>query len=403
VVLVTAVFIWSHGEYDEPMRSLDDFARSKLDAAKARALKRSLAETAPLPGQRVTRGGRSLISFCANDYLGLAQHPALTAAAKRALDAYGAGAGASRLVTGNHPLYEALEAKLAALKQTEAAVVFGSGYLANVGVVPALVGAGDLILADELSHACLISGARLSGARVEFFRHNDVDDLRARLLRERSAATHCLILTEGVFSMDGDLAPLGEIAQLARAHDAWLMTDDAHGLGVIGEGRGSAAHWMVRPDVQMGTLSKSVGSYGGYVCVSRAVADLLVTRARSLIYATALPPAVVAAAIAGVDIIARDPALCAKPLAHAHAFAQAVGLPVPNSSIVPLVLGTPDAALAASGLLEAEGFLVVAIRPPTVPPGTARLRFSFAADHALDDILCMAEVVRTRVMPRRAA
>ncbi len=385
------------------MTSLDEFARSKLGEAEARALKRSLAETAHAPGQRVLRGGRNFVSFCANDYLGLAQHPALKAAAKRAVDEYGAGAGASRLVTGNHPLYAELEAKLAALKQTEAALVFGSGYLANVGVVPALVGAGDLILADELAHACLISGARLSGARVVLFRHNDVDDLRANLAHERSAARHCLVLTEGVFSMDGDLAPLGEIARVALAHRAWLMTDDAHGFGVVGNGRGSATQWNVTPDLQMGTLSKAVGSYGGYVCASRAVVELLVTRARSLIYATALPAPTIAAAIAGVDIIASDTALCAKPLAHARAFARAAGLPVPASSIVPLLLGSPDAALAASRLLEDEGFLVVAIRPPTVPEGTARLRFSFAADHAMEDILRLAEIVRTHILARRAA
>jgi len=386
-----------------PMTSLDEFARSKLGEAEARALKRSLAETAQGPGQRVARGGRTLVSFCANDYLGLAQNPALKVAATRAIEAHGAGAGASRLVTGNHPLYAELEAKLAALKQTEAALVFGSGYLANVGVVPALVGAGDLIVADELAHACLISGARLSGARVVLYRHNDVGDLLTHLSRERRAARHCLVLTEGVFSMDGDLAPLGEIADVARAHQAWLMTDDAHGFGVVGGGRGSAAQWNVIPDVQMGTLSKAVGSYGGYVCASRAVIDLLVTRARSLIYATALPAPVIAAAIAGVDIIANDAALCAKPVAHARAFARAAGLPMPESCVVPLVLGTPDAALAASRALEDEGFLVVAIRPPTVPEGTARLRFSFAADHTMEDILRLADIVRNRILARRAA
>lgn len=385
------------------MTSLDEFALAKLEATEARTLRRSLSETAHETGQRARRAGRSLISFSGNDYLGLTQHPVLKAAAKRAVDEYGAGAGASRLVTGNHPLYARLETKLAALKQTDAAIVFGSGYLANVGVIPALVGPGDLILADQLAHACLISGARLSGARVAFFHHNDADDLRARLGRDRASVRHCLIVTEGVFSMDGDLAPLGEIADVARRHDAWLMTDDAHALGVIGEGRGSAAQANVWPDVQMGTLSKSVGSYGGYVCASRAVVDLLVTRARSLIYATALPPAVIAAAIAGVDIIARDEALCAKPLTHARAFARAAGLPVPESAIVPLVLGAPDVALAASRLLEEAGFLVVAIRPPTVPEGMARLRFSFAADHAMYDILRLAEVVRAQVLPRRAA
>ncbi|MBI1212403.1 MAG: 8-amino-7-oxononanoate synthase [Alphaproteobacteria bacterium] len=384
------------------MGALDEFACAKLDQAEERALRRSLADTAATgPGQRVVRDGRALISFCSNDYLGLAQHPALKAAAKQAIDEHGAGAGASRLVTGNHPLYRTLEAKLAALKQTEAAIVFGSGYLTNVGVIPALVGPGDVILADELSHSCLMSGARLSGARLVLFRHNDVDELRALLNAHRSDGRHCLIVTEGVFSMDGDLAPLAEIAEVAKTHDAWLMTDDAHGFGVPGGGRGSAAEAGVKPDVQMGTLSKAVGSYGGYVCASRAVIDLLVSRARSLIYATALPPSAVAAAIAGVDLIASDPTLCARPLAHARAFARALDLPAPQSSIVPLILGRPEDALDASRVLEDEGFLVVAIRPPTVPEGTARLRFSFAADHAIEDVLRLSDVVARRILKSR--
>jgi 8-amino-7-oxononanoate synthase len=224
--------------------------------------------------------------------------------------------------------------------------------------------------------------------------------LRTLLTAYRAAARHCLIVTEGVFSMDGDVAPLAEIAEVAREFDAWLMTDDAHGFGVLGGGRGSAAQARVTPDVQMGTLSKAVGSYGGYVCASRAVVDLLVTRARSLIYATALPPSVIAAAIAGVDIIASDAALVAKPLAHARAFARVLDLPAPQSSIVPIVIGAPVDALAASALLEAEGFLVTAIRPPTVPDGTARLRFTFAADHTAEDVLRLAEVVRTHIARR---
>jgi 8-amino-7-oxononanoate synthase len=383
------------------MSSLDDFAQAKLGEAVARTLRRSLTDTISRGGQSAVRGTRTFVSFCSNDYLGLAQHPEVKLAAQRAIDAHGAGAGASRLVSGNHPLYAELESKLAAFKETEAAIVFGSGYLANVGVIPALVGPGDLIFADELSHACLMAGARLSGAQVIVVRHNDVDDLRAQLARHRGEARHCLIVTEGVFSMDGDLAPLAGISDVATAHDAWLMTDDAHGFGVIGGGRGSAAHWGVKPDVQMGTLSKAVGSYGGYVCASRAVVDLLITRARSLIYATALPPSVIGAAIAGVDIIASDPALCAKPVAHARAFARAADLPMPQSPVVPVVLGRPQAALEAQRLLEDEGYLVVAIRPPTVPEATARLRFSFAADHSLDDVIRLGELVRTRILAAR--
>ena len=243
------------------MTSLDDFAKAKLLGLQEDALLR-----------RLPAAVEASQNFCSNDYLGLSQDPRLKAAAANAA-AHGAGAGASRLVTGNHALYAELEAKIAALKGTEAAVVFGSGYLANIGTIPALAGPGDLILADELSHACMHSGAKLSGAAVHIYRHNDVAHLRALLDTHRNAAQHCLILTEGVFSMDGDLSPLPDIVAAARDHNAWVMTDDAHGLGVIGNGRGSAAHWNVRPEVQMGTLSKAVGSYGGYVAASQPIID----------------------------------------------------------------------------------------------------------------------------------
>lgn len=370
------------------MTSLGAFARHKLEALDANSLRRELRD-----------GGRAGINFCSNDYLGLSQDPRLKAASVAAVERYGVGAGASRLVTGNHPLYADLERKIAALKGVEASLVFGSGYLANLGTIPAVAGVGDLILADELSHACMISGAKLSGARVEFFRHNDVAHLEAILRSERGGARHCLVLTEGVFSMDGDLAPLPDIIAVAHNRDAWVMTDDAHGFGVIGEGRGSASHWGVVPDIQMGTLSKAAGSYGGYVAASRAVIDLLINRARSLIYSTGLPAAVVGASIAGVEIIAGDKALCAMPLAHARAFAAAAGLAEPGSPIVPVVLGSSRIALDASALLEQEGFLVAAIRPPTVPDGTARLRITFAADHSRDDVKRLAEFVRTKVLP----
>jgi len=363
------------------MTSLDDFAQAKLEALRSGALLRTL----PQPNRA--------LNFCSNDYLGLAQDPRLKAAAAAALE-HGAGAGASRLVTGNHALYGELEAKIAALKGEQAALVFGSGYLANLGTIPALVGPGDLILADELSHACMISGAKLSGAALHLFRHNDVAHLRTLLEANRPSTGHCLVLTEGVFSMDGDLSPLPDLIAAARDHKAWVMTDDAHGLGVIGNGRGSAAHWNARPDIQMGTLSKSVGSYGGYVAASRPVIDLLVNRARSFVYATGLPPTVVAASIAGLDIIANDPALCARPLALARTFTARANLPAAQSAIVPVVLGGPEAALEASAALERQGFLVTAIRPPTVPANTARLRVTFSAAHFEEDVLRLAEAVR---------
>ena len=221
-----------------------------------------------------------------------------------------------------------------------------------------------------------------------------MEHLRSLLENHRTSARHCLVVTEGVFSMDGDLAPLPDVIAAARDHDAWVMTDDAHGLGVIGDGRGSAAFWCVVPDIQMGTLSKAAGSYGGYVAASRPVIEFLINRARSLIYATALPPPVVAASIAGIAIIAEDKLLCARPLALARSFCDQAGLPPPQSPIVPIVLGSAQAALEASQTLERQGFLVTAIRPPTVPDGTARLRVTFAATHSDSDVTALAEAVR---------
>jgi 8-amino-7-oxononanoate synthase len=385
--------------------TLDSFVSTKLEELDARTLRRRLVETDRREHARATRGGRDLISFCCNDYLNLSQHPKVKEAAIEATRIYGTGSGASRLVTGNHPLFAVLEARLAKLKQAEDCVVFGSGYLANLGIVPALTGPGDLILADELAHACLLSGTKLSGAEAHIFRHNDLAHVEALLAAHRGHAKHCLILTDGVFSMDGDLAPVAELAALAKRHDAWLMTDDAHGLGVLGEGRGSSFVGGTKADVslQMGTLSKAIGAYGGYLCANAPVCDFIRTRARTLIYSTGLPPATVAAAIAALDVIEANPAFAASPVKKAALFTRALNLPEPQSPIVPLVIGDAEATLRASALLEAEGFLVTGIRPPTVPAGTARLRFTFTAEHEDDDILRLAALVRDRILTRKAA
>jgi 8-amino-7-oxononanoate synthase len=343
-----------------------------------------------------------LLSFSCNDYLNLSQHPAIVEAAITAARRYGIGAGASRLVTGNHPLYVELESRLAQLKGTEAALVFGSGYLANTGIIPALAGPDDLILIDELSHACIHAGAKLSGAELHLYRHADVAHAETLLAAHRAGKARALIATDGVFSMDGDLAPLTALSQLAQRYDAWLLSDDAHALGVVGGGRGSAYANGGGDAVplQMGTLSKAVGAYGGYLCASQAVIDLMRTRARTFIYSTGLPPPIVAAAIAALDLIARDPAYAAEPLRKAKLFARALNLPEAQSAIVPVIVGETEAALAASEFLQNEGFLVVAIRPPTVPEGTARLRFAFTAQHADADIERLAAIVRTHVQRR---
>ena len=375
---------------------IEQVARRKLAELEAAALRRELSETGRGNAGQATRAGQQMISFCCNDYLGLSQHPAIKRAAAEAIDQFGAGAGASRLVTGNHPLYDDLENRLARLKETEAALVFGSGYLANLGIPPVLAGRGDLILADELSHASMHAGIRASNADSLFYRHNDVADCQRLLDEQRGHYRHCLIMTEGVFSMDGDRAPLVDLCDLADRYDAWLMTDDAHGIGVLGNGRGSAAAAGVarRIPLQMGTLSKAVGSYGGFICAAKPVIDLLVNRARSLIYATGLPPAAVAAASSALEIIENDRELVRIPIERARRFTRQLGLPEPESTIVPLITGTAEKALAASSLFAEEGFLVTAIRPPTVPEGTARLRFTFAAHHSDEDIDRLVAVVR---------
>lgn len=377
------------------MHSLDTYAGDKLDRLEAASLLRRLKPTQRRAGAVVERDGRQLLSFSCNDYLGLAHHPKVKAAAKAAIEAHGAGAGASRLVTGDHPLLSQLEARLARLKGTEACAVFGSGYLANTGVIPTFAGKGDIVLVDELAHACIWAGAQLSGARIIPFAHNDTDHLAALLAEHRAGARHALVATDGVFSMDGDIAPLDWLSAVCEANDAWLLSDDAHGVGVLADGKGSAALFPeAKIPLQMGTLSKALGSYGGYVCGSRAVVDLLKTRARTLVYTTGLPPAAAAAALAALDIIEAQPALTALPLAKARAFTRAVSLPPAASPIVPVIIGQAQAALDASKALEAEGFLVVAIRPPTVPDGAARLRIAFSAEHPDAEIARLATLVR---------
>ncbi len=377
-------------------KSLDDVARAKLAALEHRALRRRLVTTDRPGAVDAEQNGTALVSFSCNDYLGLTHHPDVVAASVAATRRYGAGAGSSRLVNGNHALYAELERKLAMLKGTAEAVVFGSGYLTNLGVIPALVGRADLVLLDELCHSCLLAGAELSRARVLEFRHNDTSHVRELLRSERPRHRHCLVLTDGVFSMEGDLAPLAELAPLTAEHDAWLMTDDAHGLGVVGDGRGSsfATGTATAVPLQMGTLSKAVGAYGGYLCAGREVCELVRNRARTLVYSTGLPPGVIAAASAALELIATDLELVRRPLTLAREFTAALDLRPATSPIVSLIQGSATRALAASDTLRRAGFLVAAIRPPTVPPGTARLRVTFSAAHTREQVAALASAVR---------
>lgn len=371
------------------MAELTTYCETELRALATQHLRRTLRVSMG-GGITVEQDGARYVSFASNDYLGLRTHPAVIAAGQNALAEYGAGAGASRLVTGNHPLYAPLEDTLAAMKNAEAALVFGSGYLTNLGVIPALLGKGDVIFADKLVHACIIDAAQLSGARLIRFRHNDMDHLAALLKAHREESPHALIVTDHVFSMEGDVAPLAEISALAEQYDAWTMVDDAHGLGIV-----PAAASI---DLWMGTLSKSAGCYGGYVIARRAVIDFFATAARSFVFSTGLPPAVCACALAALEVMRAEPERGVRALALARRVTDALGLPPAQSAIVPVILGTAEAALAASEALKARGILAVAIRPPTVPPGTARLRLAFSAEHTDGQvaalIVALKEIVR---------
>ena len=376
------------------MPSLDDFANEKLAELEKAHLRRTLADTERTDGIWVVRGGRRLLSLSCNDYLGLSQHPALKAAAIAAIERHGVGVGASRLVTGNHPLYAELEGRIARLKGTEAACVFGSGYLVNAGVTPALAGREDLVLIDELAHSSLWTGARLSQANVHAFRHNDLKHAEALMNEHRAKHRRALIVTEGVFSMDGDRAPLAELALLAERWEAWLLADDAHDLDF-----GAAARAGV--PLRIGTLSKALGAYGGYVAASKPAIELIRNRARTLIYSTGLPPATLASAIAALGLIEGEPELLTLPLAKARQFTQATNLPDAQSAIVPIVIGEADGALDASRLLEERRFPGRCDPPADRPEGTARLRLTFSALHSGDDISRLAAVFRERILPGR--
>lgn len=360
-----------------PTDSLRRFAETKLADLDARGRLRQARAVTPSVGGRIDLAGKYLINVSSNDYLGLARHPKLIAAAVDAAERYGTGAGASPLVTGRHPLIASLETRLAQAKGREAALVFAAGYQTALGVIPALMGAADLILIDEWAHNCLHMGAKLSGARVCRFAHNDGTAAQRALVQHRAAARHALIVTDTVFSMDGDLGDLPALAQLARDHDAWLLADDAHGTGVVD------VPGLAEVDLLTGTLSKALGAQGGFVCADAPVVELLRNRARSHVYSTALAPPAAAAALAALTLIAGEPSRTDRPLKLARRLTRRLGLPEPASPIVPVLLGTEAKALAAQAALEKAGYLAVAIRPPTVPNGTARLRLALSA--ALDE------------------
>ncbi|HIJ94592.1 MAG TPA: 8-amino-7-oxononanoate synthase [Desulfuromonadales bacterium] len=371
----------------------------ELDEIRSRGLFRSTRLISSRQSARVNCNGCDQLLLCSNNYLGLADHPALAAASIRAIEGYGTSSGASRLVSGTMELHEELEQAVAAFKGREAALTFNSGHAANTGIIPALVGRGDLVFSDRLNHASIVDGILLSGARMLRYPHNDFEQL-GRLLEKHSGRRR-LIVTDGVFSMDGDLAPLAELVELKKQHQALLMVDDAHGSGVMGaQGRGSAELLGVGSDVdiQMGTFGKALGSFGAYAAVSEEIRSLLVNRARSFIFSTSLPPAVLAASLAAVTLVqSTEGDLLRERLAgNTRLFRQGLHdagfiMPEGSTQIVPVITGSAEITMRFSEALLSEGIFAQGIRPPTVPAGTSRLRFTLMATHDPADLTWSVE------------
>ena len=373
----------------------------ELDALRAEGLYRSMRVIKGAQGSRVELDGRQVILLCSNNYLGLADHPALKRAAVEGV-ALGVGSGASRLVSGTMELHERLESRIASFKGTEKALLFNSGYSANTGIISALVGRGDAIFSDRLNHASIVDGAQLSRAGFYRYPHRDTAALE-RMLQEKGGKGRRLIVTDGVFSMDGDIAPLEKLVHLAREYGALLMVDDAHGSGVLGaSGRGSGELCGVMDgiDIHMGTLGKGLGSFGAYAAASGTICDYLVNKARSFIFSTSLPPAVLAASIAALDLVDSPEGgeLREKLSGNVALFKQRLqeaGFQTMGSEtqIVPIFVGPAEATMEFSRRLLEQGVFVQGIRPPTVPAGSCRLRCTIMATHELSDLEFAAETI----------
>ena len=356
-------------------------------------LRRHLRTVMSAPTGTIHLDGRDVVLLGSNNYLGLSTHPQVIAAAIEATRTFGTGASGSRLISGNSELYTTLEANLAKMKNTEAALVFSSGYAANTSIIPVLAGEDDLILSDALNHASIIDGCRLSRATKKVYRHCDVEHL-ASLLSESTAFRRRLIVTDGVFSMDGDIAPLPDIYEVAIQYEAMLLVDDAHGFGVLGkDGNGTVAHFGLEGTniIRMGTLSKTVGALGGYIAGSRVLIELLINKARGFIFTTGLPPATLAAANAALDVIRSSPELRQRLFSHAKSLKTALAnlgytLLPSETQILPVVLGSPQRATSIADALLAKGVFAPAIRPPAVPPDTSRLRLTVMATHTEAEI-----------------
>ncbi len=385
---------------------MNDFTaelRRRLDEIRGQGLYRELRRVNSPQSPRITLDGNSLLNFSSNDYLGLADHPLLKQAAVKAVEQFGSGSGASRLICGSLAPHHELESALAEFKQTESALSFSSGYATAIGALCALAGKEDVLILDKLVHASIIDAARLSGAKLRIFAHNDLNELEdiLRWFRNRPAAEtarrpRALIVTESVFSMDGDLAPLREIVALKEQYGAWLMVDEAHATGILGPGRRGLADELSlsnRIEIQMGTLGKALGSAGGYICGPRELTDYLVNRARSFIFSTAPVPAAAAAARAAVQLVqssegaARREQLWSRVNQLKTSLAPlGWDLSRVNSAIIPLVIGPESAAMDASAALRKAGIFVPAVRYPTVARGQARLRLTLTASHTTEDV-----------------
>ena len=378
----------------------EDWIQPILNEAQGQGLERT-ARVYPEAGGKIRIDGKEVLNFSSNDYLDLSRHPHVMECAREALDKYGVGSTASRLVTGTLPIHEELEHRLAKEKGFESALVFGSGYMANAGTIPVLAGRDDLIFADKLVHASMIDACKLSGAKLVRFNHNDPDALEQRLDQHADARGRKLVITESVFSMDGDIAPLEEIALLAHRSGAMLMIDEAHATGTFGpKGAGLIRELGIerQTTVSMGTMSKAMAGFGGFVACSSTLRKLLIHSARAFIYTTAPPPAVIGAALGTLDVLEASPRLGSILQANAEYFRSLLheaGLDTlqSQSQIIPVVIGGNEKAVSASKRLREHGIIATAIRPPTVPAGSARLRLSVTLAHHVDDLERAAKLI----------
>lgn len=376
--------------------------KQDIDKLKTDNLYRQLREVSSTQGREIVLNGQRVLNFCSNDYLGLANDERIKTAAKNAIDREGFGAGASRLVTGNMSAHMLLEKKMSQFKKTESSLVFSSGYMANTGIVSALMGRDDIVYSDRLNHASIIDGIILSRARLERYPHNDMEALE-RLLKDAPQGKRKLIVTDSVFSMDGDVAPLSKLVELSRRYEACLMVDEAHGFGVLGtNGAGlvEACGLENDVDIQMGTFSKAAGCFGAYVCGSQLLREYLINHARSFIYTTAMPPVIAAACSCAVDIIQQDNDRrenLYRNVNYLRTALQKSGYNTAQSStaIIPVILGSASEAVGLSQRLLEQDIFVQAIRPPTVPEGTARLRITVMATHTQDDLDKLINVIKS--------